>query len=271
MCRWIAYLGPSIPMSLLLVEPQNSLLVQAVNAKEGAETTNGDGFGVGWYTGLHEEPGLYREVRPAWNDDNLRDLSRHIRSGMFLAHIRAATGTAVQRSNCHPFQHRRWLFQHNGHIPEFPRVRRQLMMDVDPALFDGIQGTADSEVLFHLALSFGLDHDPPGALARTIGHVERRLDEAGIEREIQFSAAVADGESLYAVRYSSRGTPRTLYYSRDVEVLDKFYPETETPPPGSILVVSEPLGSAARWTAVPESSLIVANNCEVDLLPFEPA
>jgi predicted glutamine amidotransferase len=271
MCRWIAYLGPSIPMSLLLVEPQNSLLVQSLSSKEGAEPTNGDGFGVGWYTDLRDEPGQYREIRPAWNDENLRDLSMHLRSGLFLAHIRAATGPSIQRSNCHPFRHGRWLFQHNGLIPEFGRIRRRLLMDVDEALFDGIRGTTDSEVMFHLALTFGLEADPPGALARMIGHVERRLDEAGIEPGIQFSAAVTDGETLYAVRYSSVNDSRTLYYSRDVEVLSEVYPEAEQAPPGSILVVSEPLSPMAQWTRVPESSLIVASRYEDSMQPFVPA
>ncbi len=270
MCRWIAYLGPSIPMSLLLVEPENSLLVQSLHSKEGAEPTNGDGFGVGWYTKQRPEPGLYREVRPAWNDENLRDLSMHLASGMFFAHIRAATGTSIQRSNCHPFRHGRWLFQHNGLINEYHRIRRRLIMDVDESLFDEIRGTADSELIFYLALSFGLEDDPPGALERAIGHVERRLDEAGIVPEVQFSAAVADGENLYAVRYSSVEDSRTLYYSRDVEVLSEFYPEAEQAPPGSILVVSEPLGHVARWNPVPESSLIVAHHNDVAMQAFAP-
>ena len=143
-------------------------------------------------------------------------------------------------------------------------------MDVAPELYDGIHGTTDSEVMFHLALTFGLDRDPPAALARMIGHVERRLDEAGIPRKVQFSAAAANGESLYAVRYSSENDSRTLYYSRDVDVLERFYPESEEPPPGSILVVSEPLGSTARWTVVPESSLIVASRDGDEMLPFVP-
>ncbi len=271
MCRWIAYLGPSIPMSLLLVEPKNSLLVQSLQSKEGAEPTNGDGFGVGWYTGLREEPGLYREVRPAWNDENLKDLSRHLQSGMFLAHIRAATGTAIQRSNCHPFRHGRWIFQHNGLIPDYHKVRRRLLMDVDESLFDEIRGTADSEVIFYLALSFGLETDPPAALERTVGHIERRMEEAGVPMELQFSAAVADGQSLYAVRYSTIGQSRSLYYSRDVEVISRYYPEAEHAPPGSILVVSEPLGDVARWNEVPESSLIVADREAVGMRAFEPA
>ena len=270
MCRWIAYLGPSIPMSLLLLEPRNSLLVQSLESKEGAEPTNGDGFGVGWYSDHQDGPGLFREVRPAWNDDNLRDLARHLRSPMFLAHVRATTGTAVQRSNCHPFRHGNWLFQHNGLIPEFSKVRRQLMMDVDPALFDNIMGSADSEVIFHLALTFGLEKDPADALARTVGHIERRLDEAGIPRELQFSAAVADGESLYAVRYSSVNASRSLHYSRDIDVLRQYYPDVGDVPAGSILVVSEPLGDMVEWETVPESSLITAHQSQVSMAPFVP-
>ena len=270
MCRWIAYLGPSIPMSLLLVEPQNSLLVQSLQSKEGAEPTNGDGFGVGWYTGLREEPGLYREIRPAWNDENLKDLSRHLQSAMFLGHIRAATGSAIQRANCHPFRQGRWLFQHNGLIPEFHKIRRQLLMDVDESLFDDIHGTTDSEVIFYLALGFGLEDDPPAALAKAVGHVERRMKEAGVPMELQFSAAVANGESLYAVRYSSVRASRSLHYSRDVDVISEYYPEAEQAPPGSILVVSEPLGQVAQWNEVPESSLIVADREAVSMRVFEP-
>ena len=90
MCRWIAYVGPAIPMSLPLVDAQHSLLVQSLNATEGAEPTNGDGFGVGWYSSHLGTPGVYHDVRPAWNDENFRCLASHIRSHMFLAHIRAA-------------------------------------------------------------------------------------------------------------------------------------------------------------------------------------
>ena len=47
---------------------------------------------------------------------------RQIGSPLFLAHIRAATGTPVEQTNCHPFRHGRWLFMHNGFIDELPRA-----------------------------------------------------------------------------------------------------------------------------------------------------
>ena len=118
MCRWLAYVGPPVPLSDLLMRPDHSLIDQSRNARENVETTNGDGFGVGWY-GDDETPGVYRDTHPAWNDTNFHSLSEHIRSGLFFSHVRAATGTPVQNTNCHPFAFENWLFQHNGSVPEF--------------------------------------------------------------------------------------------------------------------------------------------------------
>src|ERR1700738_2023732 len=103
MCRWIAYRGETISLEQYVTAPAHSLVVRSQRALESTASTNGDGFGMGWY-GEHPEPGLYREVRPAWSDENLRYLCRHIRSHLYFAHVRAATGTPVMRPNCHPFR-----------------------------------------------------------------------------------------------------------------------------------------------------------------------
>src|SRR6185312_6003339 len=107
-------------MSDVLYGGTNSLVDQSLHSRLGAEPTNGDGFGVGWY-GAPETPGVYRSVEPAWNDENLRELSGHISSPLFFTHIRAAIGSAVQQTNCHPFRHDNWLFMHNGYINESAR------------------------------------------------------------------------------------------------------------------------------------------------------
>ena len=83
-----------------------------------------------------------------------------MRSPLFFAHIRSAIGSAVQQTNCHPFRYGRWLFMHNG----FAAIKRDLVLAVDEALYPEIKGQADTEVLFYLALSFGLADDPPGAV-----------------------------------------------------------------------------------------------------------
>ncbi len=116
MCRWNAYIGEPLVMGELLYRTKHGLIDESLHSRMGAETTNGDGFGVGWYGASDRvNPARYRSVNPAWNDQNLRELADHVESPLFLAHIRAAIGSPVQQTNCHPFRHGRWLFVHNGH------------------------------------------------------------------------------------------------------------------------------------------------------------
>ena len=49
MCRWMAYSGDPILAEDLLFRPAHSLIDQSLHSRMGATTTNGDGFGVGWY------------------------------------------------------------------------------------------------------------------------------------------------------------------------------------------------------------------------------
>ena len=123
MCRWLTYTGRPVYLECLLYEPVNSLIQQSLHARKARVPTNGDGFGFGWY-GEREVPGLYRETLPAWNDPNLKSLAHQISSRMFFAHVRASTGTATSRANCHPFAHGRWMFMHNGQIGGYEKVRR---------------------------------------------------------------------------------------------------------------------------------------------------
>jgi len=254
----------------VLTKPDHSLIDQSRCARQNVETTNGDGFGVGWYT-EGSTPGVYRDTHPAWNDANFRHLTEHIRSGLFLSHVRAATGTPVQETNCHPFTFDNWLFQHNGSVPEFRKLKRQLLFDVDPELFPSIEGSTDSETLFYLALTFGLRADPPAALARTIGHVERVRADAGVDLPIFFSACVTDGRRIWAVRYSSHCESRTLYHSRNLHALRELHGGYERLPDGAVLVVSEPLDELKEhWEEVPEASLLIVENGSVETVPFEP-
>jgi glutamine amidotransferase len=99
MCRWLAYSGSPILIEELLYGPDHSLIDQSRHARMGVDTTNGDGFGVGWYNADTETLAVFRSIEPAWNDRNLREVTAHVHSPLFLAHIRAATGTAVQQTN----------------------------------------------------------------------------------------------------------------------------------------------------------------------------
>ncbi len=272
MCRWVAYSGEPISLEDLLYRPAHSLIDQSLNSTLGVETTNGDGFGVGWYTGTM--PGTYHSTNPAWNDHNLGNLAGHIRSPLFLTHVRASTGTPVQDSNCHPFRFERWLWMHNGAIAEWPRIKRDLVLAVAPDLFPSIRGSTDSEVMFFLALTFGLRDDPPAAVARMAGFVEAVAAEHGIANALQMTIATSDGEHLWAFRYSTPRESRSLFYSTDVPTLRRLHPDNELLQQlseGSRLIVSEPLGDlAGAWNAVPEGVYTVVNGDAATMSPFAP-
>jgi predicted glutamine amidotransferase len=271
----MAWHGQSILMDEALFKTPHGLIDQSLHSRLGAETTNGDGFGVGWY-GVGTGPGVYRSTEPAWNDANLRHLASHIKTPLFLAHVRATSGTPIQQTNCHPFHHGRWLFMHNGVVGDFPKVRRDLTMAIDPELFTGIQGSADSELLFMLALTFGLESDPLAALERTIGFVEATAARQGVDKAIQATIGTSDGESLWAVRYSSEHRTRTLFVSADVETMRVLYPDNqraEQMKPGDRLVVSEPFSDLPGvWQEIPESTaLTVHPGGAHEMQPFVPS
>ena len=284
MCRWLAYSGTPILLEELLYKPEYSLIDQSVHSRMGVETTNGDGFGVGWY-GVDdpEVPGpesragvpvLFRGVGPAWGDVNLRELAHNISSGLFLAHIRASTGTPVQQTNCHPFRHEQWLWVHNGAIRGFEVLKRDLVLAVDPVLYPFLAGSTDSEVMFHLALTFGLREDAVAAVERMVGFVEETARRHGVDDPMQMTVATTDGERLWAFRYSSSRQSRTLYVSTALASLRELYPDNpafQRLSDETRVVVSEPLGDlSGAWNAVPESSYGILEEGDDTLGDFRP-
>ncbi|HEX6703089.1 MAG TPA: class II glutamine amidotransferase [Gaiellaceae bacterium] len=257
----------------MILKPRHSLIDQSLHSQLGAETTNGDGFGIGWY-GVGDTPGTFHSVEPAWNDRNLRDLAAHIRSPLVFAHVRASSGSSVQETNCHPFRHGHWLWMHNGVIRDFRRVKRELVLAVDPVLYPEIEGSTDSETFFYLALTLGLEDDPPAAVERAVGLIEDIGRRHGIEHPIQMTVATTDGDRVWAFRYSSEGQSRSLFYSTDVSTLRHQYPENPVLHQLSAetrLVVSEPLLElAGAWNEVPESSYGVVEEGHDELRRFTP-
>lgn len=275
MCRWLAYSGPPILLDELLFEPEHSLIEQSRSSRLGAETINGDGHGLGLYEdGDDAPPTVIRSITPAWSDMNLRELAAHFRSPLFLAHIRASTGSAVQQTNCHPFRYGRWLWMHNGAIADFDRLKRDLVFAVDPDLYPAIQGSTDSEVMFFLALTFGLREDPVTAVERMVGFVERTGREHGVEYPVQMTVATSDGERLWSFRYSSEKRSRSLFYSTEVHSLRQLHPEIFAREPLSDdarLIVSEPLRDLpGAWNQVPESTCIMIGHGTHEVHPFHP-
>jgi glutamine amidotransferase len=267
MCRWVAYLGSQIAPTELLHDPPRSLIEQSRRHAPNMAIPNGDGTGLGWYE-HRAEPALFRSITPAWGDDNLLELATEIRSPLFLAHVRAGTGTPVQQTNCHPFRYRNWLFVHNGYVADYEVLRRDLLLAVRPDLFTNIAGSTDSEVLFHLALTFGLAQDPIAGLERMAGFVEATAAAAGVrDPALQMTVGVSDGVRLYAARYASGTEVNTLFVSEGSASVRMLYPENERLAHFSDdtrVVVSEPLADLpGLWREVPAgTALVIGDNIE---------
>jgi glutamine amidotransferase len=213
-------------------------------AKEALGATQGDGFGLGWY-GAQAEPGVYREVRPAWSDENLKHLCRHISAHLFFAHVRAATSTPTTRPNCHPFIHGRFMFMHNGSLGDWDLIRRQVEALIPDADYRARIGTTDSEAAFLAMFGAGIDTDPVGALTKTVARIADLIRLSGTEREFRFTSALTDGETLYAVRYALPEKAANTLYVRERE--------------GDVVIASEPLDPGREgWREVPPSSLVIA-------------
>jgi glutamine amidotransferase len=256
MCRWIAYKGRPVFLEDVVSKPDHSLIHQSMHAEEAKTGTNGDGFGLGWY-GERAEPGLYREILPAWSDDNLRHIARHVRAGLFFAHVRASTGTATSRTNCHPFAHGRWMFMHNGQVGGYARIRRVIENMIPDGYYPARLGTTDSEALFLMALSGGVGACPVEGMAAALGRVLDTMRADGIAEPLRFTAALSDGADLYAFRWSSDDKAPTLYYAVEG---------------GDLTIVSEPIDRARdRWRPVPAGhALIATDGAAPRLVAFAP-
>lgn len=255
MCRWVAYLGEPIFLEEFVTAPQQSLVVQSRHSREAKSAVNGDGCGLGWY-GDRDQPGLFRDVRPAWSDENLLSLAHQIKSRLFFAHVRASTGTATTRANCHPFSYGNWMFMHNGKIGGWDRLRRAIEAAIPDALFQHRQGTTDSEVIFLLLLSNGLQENPQLACATTLRFIEGIMQRAQQTEPLRVTAAFSDGQRVYALRHASDATPETLYVRRRRRS-------------EGTLVVSEPLDDGRDdWEAVPPQSFVTLSPDGMSIEPF---
>lgn len=265
MCRWLAYRGPELLMERLLFAPNNSLIRQSLSAQQSIQPTNGDGFGLGWY-GDNQQPGLFRDTLPAWNDANLYSLSEQIRSRLFFAHVRASTGTSTSRENCHPFRHGQSLFMHNGRIGGYGEIRREIEQMIPGEFYNHRRGTTDSEAFFLLALGHGLAEDPAGGMSRAIADITHVMEKRGITEPFRMTASYSDGEQLVALRHSSDAQSPTLYWAtgRELTVNDGLVGMLDGV--GATLVLSEPLDAGdLTWREVPENHVLSSAGANVSI------
>lgn len=270
MCRWLAYSGPPLLLEELLFKPGNSLIRQSMAATQSIVPTNGDGFGLGWY-GSQPLPGIFRDTLPAWNDANLQSLSEQIRSGLFFAHVRASTGTSTSRENCHPFRWGRLLFMHNGRIGGYGALRRQLEQRIPAQIYMERGGTTDSEAFFLLACGNGLAEDAHKALKITVGQILEDMRRLGTDEPFRMTAAIADGDRILALRFSSDNKSPTLFYRTGGAITIDGGRLAFRDGDDVALVLSEPLDDRLDdWIEIPEGHILEVCGAAVDVRPFQP-
>ncbi len=257
MCRWAAYAGEPIFLEEIVSRPEHSLISQSLHSDEGKTDTNGDGFGVAWYRD-RPEPGLYRDTYPAWSDPNLASLAQQVKSGLFLAHVRASTGSATSRNNCHPFVHENWSFMHNGMLGGYNGFRKRVDQMIPDEYYENRKGATDSEAAFLIALGDGLEADPKAAMERTVAKLETLARERGETPFMRFTAAFSDGVRLYALRYASDKFAPSLYLRKPCQF-------------DGLTLVSEPLDMGKfPWEEVPPNTFLTIENGEIVSDRFSP-
>jgi glutamine amidotransferase len=271
MCRFVLYMGPPLRLGALLTEPANSLINQSFHSREREEPLNGDGFGVAWFKpSAARGPAVFHSISPAWNNRNLRSLARVVESPVILAHVRAAPrNSAVSEANCHPFQHDRHVFMHNGEVGGFADIRRDLVLRLSAESFARIEGSTDSEHVFALFLDRLAERSEPDAAdamaeamraaVREILVLVREHDGA---RPSYLNLAVSDGLAAVVTRVTTDPDParaESLHLSQGRSYVCEGgvcrLVETE-PERRSVLVASEPLTDVAGWETVAPNHLL---------------
>ena len=255
MCRFTAYLGHDpIILNDLLKKPDNSLIKQSYEAKNGKRGLNADGFGLAWYNfAIDQSPGVFKSILPAWNDKNLQHLSAKIQSPCFLAHVRASTVSGVHQNNCHPFIFEQYAMVHNGTIRNFKQYKKRWVDYLDEDLFLKIKGNTDSEYFFFLILHhLRREKELKTAIITSLQWVKDL--QANDDTFSRINIAMTDGKTVIATRYASKGERN----------LDLHY-LTKTGQHPHILLSSEPLFDDPNWHTVPENHMI-----QVNLLDMNP-
>ena len=212
MCRWNAYFGQPVADRRAALQDRPRTDRPEPARPDGRRDDQRRRLRAGLVRDQRRRPGRYRSVTPAWSDVNLRDLAAHIESPLFLAHIRATTGTPVQQTNCHPFRHGRWLFVHNGVIDGFRRCAANCCSRSSPRC-----STTSRVHRLRGALLSRADlraRGRPAGRDGTRGRL-RRGDRPRARRRAPDpdDGRLSDGERLWAIRYSTEHQSRTLFVS----------------------------------------------------------
>jgi predicted glutamine amidotransferase len=143
------------------------------------------GVTPGWGVGFYQAGEILLKRRPI--DDrpeiNLAPITKDMRADILVAHVRSATVGAPRTENTHPFRYRQWLFAQTGTVDSFAMLRGRILESLPVFLARDVKGDTDSELIFHLFLSFL--HD--------MGHLDRpAVDPASARSALSACVALVD-------------------------------------------------------------------------------
>jgi predicted glutamine amidotransferase len=260
----------------VLFSKVHTSLVSAENALMGQSKRHPDGWGLAYY--IADTPHVVKSTVTAESDDLFRHVSGIVTSQTVLAHIRKATHGKLTLLNTHPFQYGRWTFAHNGNIKQFDDVKKALLDEVAKDYKPYCLGETDSEVIFHLILSFINkrvnihDHHPNlklvmEGIAEAVTRIceiigELSIKEAGIPSENYLTFVISNGPIMIAMNGGM-----SLFYSThkkkcpERESCASFAPWCENPAQGEMSVnhlifSSEPLQGENIWRKLKPGELV---------------
>jgi predicted glutamine amidotransferase len=182
-----------------LVKAQNALMMQSRQDSEGL--VHGHGWGVADYNdGL---PMVERQTWAAFHGEHFAKSAARVYAKTVVAHVRRATVGPPGIENTHPFVHGRWIFAHNGTVPNFEKVRDILLDHLDPLHRTEIQGSTDSEHVFRYILSRWQHHpeqDLLSVLKHSLEQVVNWCLELDAEAKIGLNVILTDGNKLMGSR-----------------------------------------------------------------------
>jgi predicted glutamine amidotransferase len=214
MCRWMAYSGEPILAEELLFRPTHSIIGQSLHAKLQRYTTNGDGFGIGWYGDSTNARRVQEHTPRLERPRSARDRRTDTHTATARTHPRLERDPSAAQQ-LPPVPARPMVVNAQRSLAGFQKMKRDLMMEVDPSLFADIEGSTDTETLFFLALTFGIEEDPPNAVARAVSLVEEVGHRHGIQYPVHMTVATSDGESITARRGGPPARGRAAHRGAD--------------------------------------------------------
>jgi predicted glutamine amidotransferase len=242
MCRFLVYWGDkTIPVSDWILQTENCLLNQSIC--DISNRPNADGWGFAYRVG--DEFIMEKSPQPAFKDENYKNKAAQITTDLLFAHVRRKSQGMISLQNTHPFIHQKWVFMHNGNIPNFEFYKEKLRLKFLQESDIDTLGTTDSEFLFRYFIhwfekSENCDVQCILNLISTIIVELIDITKDNMDGELALNFMLTNGEFLLGFRKN-----RTLHYAK----LDD-----------GVLITSEAIDNNLSWTEVPENHFIVATS-----------